>query len=181
MPLTSNTAGQMYALTVFTPIAVDRVDDLSAFLDGLPLQSSPLRRLDMVHFARWVIVRDFVSDPSQPQPEHLPSPYLLFSATFDGSLDAFLDDLCDKLASEAETIWGCCTGAPVPAGGPALKAYLKHNQIQTGLFFAAYPDATVSDVQQALAIRDKTIAFAARAQGMEVAAVREAFLREFAP
>jgi hypothetical protein len=181
VPLTSNTVGQMYALTVFTPIAADRLEGLSAFLDGLPLQSSPLRQLEMVHFARWVIVRDFVSDPSQPRPEHLPSAYLLFSATFDRSLDAFLDALCDTLASEAETIWGCCTGAPVPAAGPALKAYLKHNQIQTGLFFAAYPDATVPEVTRALAIREKTIAFAARAQAMEVAAVREAFLGEFAP
>ena len=181
MPLTSNTAGQMYALTVFTPVMAHRLDDLQAFLDGLPPESSPLQRLEMVHFARWVIVPDFVSATSQPHPEHLPSPYLLFSATFDGSLDDFLDDLCDKLASEAETIWGCCTGAPAPARGAALRAYLKHNQIQTGLFFAAYPDASVSTVKRALETREKAIAFAARAQGMELPALREAFLREFAP
>ena len=171
----------MYALTVFTPVTAHRLDDLRAFLDGLPPAASPVQRLEMVHFARWVIVPDFVSGASQPQPEHLPSPYLLFSATFDGSLDAFLDHLCDKLASEAETIWGCCVGAPVPARGAALKAYLNHNQIQTGLFFAAYPDSSVSTVKRALEAREKTIAFAARAQGMELPALREAFLREFAP
>jgi hypothetical protein len=181
VPLTSNTVGRMYALTVFTPVIADRIDDLRAFLDGLPPQSSPLQRLEMVHFARWVIVPDFVSDRSQPRPEHLPSPYLLFSATFDGSLDAFLDDLCDKLASEAETIWGCCTGAPAPARGAALQAYLRHNQIQTGLFFAAYPDASVTTVKRALETRSKAFAFAARAQSMEVQALREAFIEEFAP
>jgi len=181
VPLTSNTVGGMYALTVFTPIMGDRIDDLRAFLGRLPAQSSPLQRLGMVHFARWVVVPDFVSDPRQPSPEHLPSPYLLFSATFDGSLDAFLDELCDKLASEAETIWGCCEGAPVPARGVALQAYLKHNQIQTGLFFAAYPDASVTTVKRALGTREKAIAFAARVQGMELLALREAFIQEFAP
>ena len=181
MPLTCNTLGGMYALTVFTPIMAHRLDEVRAFLRGLPPQSSPLQRLEMVHFARWVIVPDFVSAPSQPRPEHLPSPYLLFSATFDGTLDAFLDDLCDKLASEAETIWGCCTGAPAPACGAALKAYLKHNQIQTGLFFAAYPDASVTTVKRALETRSKAIAFAAQAQTMEVQALREAFIQEFAP
>jgi hypothetical protein len=181
VPLTSNTLGGIYALTVFTPVIEDRVDELRSFLGALPPQSSPLQRLEMVHFARWVIVPDFVSAPSQPRPEHLPSPYLLFSATFDGSLDAFLNDLCRKLPSEAEAIWGCCTGAPVPARGVALQAYLKHNQIQTGLFFAAYPDASVTMVKRALETREKAIAFAARAQSMELPTVREAFIQEFGP
>jgi hypothetical protein len=171
----------MYALTVFTPIIADRLDELRSFIGGLPAQSSPLQRLEMVHFARWVIVPDFVSAPSQRRPEHLPSPYLLFSATFDGTLDVFLDDLCDKLASEAETIWGCCTGAPSPARGAALKTYLKHNQIQTGLFFAAYPNASVTTVKRALDTRTKAIEFAARAQSMDVEALREAFIQEFGP
>jgi hypothetical protein len=181
MPLTNNKLGDMYALTVFTPIIADRIDELRAFLNGLSPQSSPLQRLTTVHFGRWVIVPDFVSDRSQPRPEHLPSPYLLFSVTFDGSLDAFLGDLCDKLATEAETIWACCKGAPVPTRGVALQEYLKHNQIATGLFYAAYPSASVTTVKQALDARTKAIAFAARGQGMELGALREAFLQEFAP
>jgi hypothetical protein len=181
MPLTNNKLGQMYALTVFTPIITERLAELRAFLDGLPAQSSPLQRLGMVHFAPWVVVPDFVSDRSQPRPEHLPSPYLLFSATFDGSLDAFFDDLCDKLATEAETIWACCKGAPVPTRGAPLQEYLKHNQIATGLFYAAYPNASVTTVKRALDVREKAIAFAARGQGMELGALREAFLQEFAP
>ena len=71
-------------------------------------------------------------------------------------------------------------GRSICCCGNADCAYLKHNQIQTGLFFAAYPDASVSMVKQALETREKTIAFAARAQGMELPALREEFLREFA-
>lgn len=181
MPLTSNTAGRMYALTVFTPIVPDRVDRLRGYLGSLPRRPSPLARLESTHFARWVIVPDFVSDDSQPRPEDLPSPYLLFSATFDGALDSYLDDLCEKLADEAEEIWGSCSGAPQPARGPALKGYLKHNQIQTGLFFSAYPDADVATVKQALDVRAKTIAFAVSSQGMGPEDLQRAFLKDLGP
>jgi len=181
MPLTSNTAAQMYALTVFTPIVPDRVGELRAYLGSLPRRSSPLGRLGSTHFARWVIVPDFINDDSQPQPEHLPSPYLLFSSTFDGALDPYLDDLCVKLTDEAEEIWGRCVGAPQPARGPALKGYLKHNQIQTGLFFSAYPDADVATVKQALDVQAKAIAFAVSSQGMEPEDLQRTFLQEFGP
>lgn len=179
MPLTKNTAGRMYALTVFTPIIAARLSKLEATLADLPRQPSPLARLRATHFARFVIVPDFVSDASQPAPESLPSPYLLFSATFDGTLASYLDDLCRELSAEAEEIWGCCLGAPQPARGAALKTYLEHNQIQTGLFFSAYPDADVATVTAALSRRAQTIALAIRGQGMEPEELRRAFLQEF--
>lgn len=178
MPLTSNTAGQMYALTVFTPIIADRLQTLRSTLADLP-RPSPFARVTATHFARLVIIEDFISDAGQPAPEHLPAPYLLFSATFDGALDGYLNDLTRALAPEAQQIWGCCVGAPDPASGASLTAYLKHNQIQTGLFFSAYPDADVATVTSALSRRTQTIAFAVRSQGMAPEQLRQAFLEEF--
>jgi hypothetical protein len=171
----------MYALTVFTPVIPDRLEQLRAYLAGLPQEPSPFAGLGATHFARWVVVPDFVSDPKQPEPEHLPSPYLLFSATFDGDLDVYLDDLCRQLSTEAQEIWGCCLGAPDPAGGAPLKDYLKHNQIETGLFFAAYPEARVSDVRQALDVRSKMISLAVSGQAMDPAALQQAFIEGFEP
>jgi hypothetical protein len=168
----------MYALTVFTPIDPARHDHLSQYIDALPTPS-PMARLPGTHFARWVIVPDFISDVSQPHRESLPGPYLLFSATFDGTLDRYLDDLCAQIADEAAEIWGCCIGAPQPAAGPALQAYLRHNQIDTGLFFAAYPGASAELVKAALQTREQTIAFAVESQGMSPADMRAAFLKAF--
>lgn len=181
MPLswTSNTAGQMYALTVLTPIMADRLTTLQSVLDKLPKHPSPLARVTGTHFARFVVIVDFISDPSQPAPEHLPSPYLLFSATLDGERDRYLDELCDKLGNEAQQIWGCCVGAPEPARGEPLKVYLIHNQLDTGLFFSAYPQADVDTVKAALALRHQTIDFAVRAQGMSPDELHAAFLKEF--
>ncbi|HTT28632.1 MAG TPA: hypothetical protein VMA77_23445 [Solirubrobacteraceae bacterium] len=178
MPLTSNTEGQMYALTVLAPIAPGEVDALEQTLANLPHDPSPLSGLGLAHFARWVIIPDFGKDPSRPQAEHF-GPYLLFSATFDGDLEPFLEQLCVTVADDAEPIWSRCIGVPIPARGAPLKAYLRRNQVQTGLFFAAYPQATVEEVTVALALRKQTIDFAIRSQGMDAATLRQTFLDEF--
>jgi hypothetical protein len=170
----------MSALTVITPIARGAEPGLAAYLAALRESSSPLARLPRTHFGRWVIVPQLRKDASQPKPEDLGGSYLLFTSTFDGPADTYLDELCRELATEAREIWGHCIGCP-QGGGEGLKRYLLHNRIPTGLFFTAYPDATVKEVKDCLELRDRTIAFAVRAQGMDPAELRGAFLEEFAP
>lgn len=177
MPLTSNTLGQAYALTVLTPIASRHEDALRTTLARFERDGSPFADLGRTHFARWVVVDDFVNDPSQRTNDHLACRYLLFSATLDGELDSYLDALCAK--DWAAEVWDTCIGAPRPARGAALKAYLKHNQLDTGLFFSAYPDARVEQVLRALALRRAFIEFVADAQALEPAALAQEFRRRF--
>jgi hypothetical protein len=169
--------GQASALTVLTPIAPGAQDDLRGYLEGLRASGSPLARLPRTHFGRWVIVADLVPD-GEPNPDHLATPYLLFTACFDGALDSYLDELCQELAVEAPAIWGRCLGAPQPATGAALKAYLRAHHAKTGFFVAAYPEATVEHVRAALAQREHVIAFARSAQGMDPAQLQKAFLEQ---
>ena len=115
------------------------------------------------------------SADDEPQPDRLAGPYLLFTASFDGPLDSYLDELCDELAAEALEIWGRCAGAPRPPAGAALKAYLRAHHHTTGFFVAAYPQATVGHVRAALAQRDDVIDFARAAQGMDPARLQAAF------
>jgi hypothetical protein len=131
--------------------------------------------------ARWVIVDGFHNDPAynQPEPETLAIPAVIFSSNFDGDLDSYLDDLCEALAPEAAEIWGRCVGGPSPAAGAPLKAYLKHNQIDCGFFFAAYGGATVGRVKASLDQRDRMIVFATRTQGMAPAELQRAFVEAF--
>ncbi len=181
MALTNDTLGQMYALTVMTPIKPGAEPALRAYLEGFRDRGtpSPLARLPRTHFGRWVIVPGFVQDPTQRRQDDLGGPVLIFSATLDGDRDTYLDELSDELGDEAERIWGACIGAPTPARGPDLKAYLLHNQIHTGLFFSAYPDVPVDRVKQRLARREQTVAFAVRSQGMSAEELHQAFLAEF--
>jgi hypothetical protein len=177
LPLTSNTLGQAYALTVLTPIAPHAEDDLRAILERFERDGSPFADLARTHFARWVVIEDFINDPSQPTEDHLACHYLLFSATLDGELDTYLNLLCAE--DWAANVWGACIGAPDPPRGAALKAYLKHNQIDTGLFFSAYPDARVEHIRRALELRRKTIEFAADAQKLDAAALAQEFRTRF--
>jgi hypothetical protein len=168
-------SGQAGALTVLTPIAPGAEPDLRAYLERLRAGPSPLARLARTHFGRWVIVADLVAEDER-EPDHLAGPYLLFTASFDGSPDSYLDELCHELAAEAQEIWGRCAGAPQPPAGAPLKAYLRAHHHKTGFFVAAYPQATVEHVRAALAGREDVIAFARDAQGMAPAQLQAAFL-----
>ena len=177
-----NVSGQAYAFMAMTPIKPGEEDALAGYLHGLRERGpSPLARLKRTHLGRFVIVRDFHNDPSwkQRHEDHLDLPYLIFTSNFDGDLDSYLAELCEQLAPEAREIWGRCVGCPESAQGAALAAYLKHNQIDTGLFFSAYGAATVGTVKRSLAQRERMIEFARASQGLEPAALQQAFAKEF--
>jgi hypothetical protein len=164
-----------------TPIKPGCEPELRSYLEKLSQSASPFAKLPRTHFARWVILSDWVNEADQPRQEHLSGEYLIFSSTFDGALESYLDELCELLAAEAAEIWGRCIGSPSAAGGPALKAYLLHNQIDIGFFVAAYPRATVAKVKQSLARREQLSEFAVDSQGMAPAELQAAFQAEFNP
>jgi len=179
----SNVFGKAYFLMVLTPIRSGEEDALRSYLEGLggdADERSPLARLGRTHIGRWMILPDMPHDPAAPH-DHLDMPYLLFTSAFDGDLDSYLDELVFALAPEAGEIWGRCVGCPDPAAGAALKRYLKHNQLDSGFFFAAYGESTVADVTRALDKRTRLTAFVLRTQAMDPAARQEEFVREFAP
>ena len=174
----SNTSGQAYAFLSMTPIEAGEEGRLRAYIEGLA-RTRPFERLPRTHFARLVILPDWVNDPSQPEEDRLRSQYLIFSATFDGPRDSYLDELGRRLAPEAKEIWGRCIGCPPSARGARLKRYLLHNQIDIGFFVAAYPDATVEKVKRALARRKQVGDFAVLTQGLDASELRHAYRQQF--
>lgn len=176
MPLDPNRLGQAYALTVVTPIVPGEEDALRAYLEGL--RPSPLAKLERTHFGRFVIVPRFARDAAQPHDDPLGCALLIFSVSIDGPRDSYLDELARLMAAEAREIWGRCVGSG-SASGAELVAYLRHNQIRTGFFVAAYPHATVPAVKRCLAVRERLIAFATRSQALSPAELRRAFFEQF--
>ena len=182
MGAAANVSGQAYAFMAMTPVKPGEEDALASYLRGLRGRGpSPLAKLPRTHLGRFVIVRDFHNDPSwkQRREEHLDLPYLIFTSNFDGDLDSYLDELCEQLAPEAKEIWGRCIGCPESARGGVVKAYLEHNQINSGVFFAAYGQATVGTVKQSLRQRERMIEFACAAQGLAPEELQRRFLDEF--
>lgn len=173
----SNTAGQAYAFLAMTPIVDGMQPALRAAIEGFSV-TRPFERLPRTHFARLVILPDWVNDPEQPTEDHLRSAYLVFSTTFDGPRDSYLDELCKVLAPEAREVWGRCVGCPTRPRGVALKRYLLHNQIDIGFFVAAYPSATVEHVKSVLGLRSRVADLAIRSQSLGAGELRAAYKRE---
>lgn len=173
----SNQAGQAHAFMAMTPVIEDQEHKLRELLQGFTQQTSPFAALGQTHFARWVIIRDWVNSRAQPRQDHLGCPYLIFTSNLHGPIEVYLDALCAR--AEAAAIWSHCAGAPQPACGEALKAYLLHNQIDTGFFVAAYPEASVEEVRASLALREQLIAFSVSSQGMDTETLQSAFRAAF--
>jgi len=178
-----NESGQSSGFLAMTAIKPGEVENLRAYLEGFRDRGErPLNKVPGTHMGRFVIIEKFNCKPSykQRREENIACASLAFSSNLDGSIDRWLDVLCEKLQPEAQEIWGRCAGSPAMCEGKALKDYLKHNQVDSGFFYAAYGEATVEKVKASLEQRDRMIDFATRAQSMEAAELQRAFLAEFA-
>lgn len=174
----TNRAGQAYAFLAITPIAAGRDGFLRDVLRRIDeREESPFARLEQVHFARWVVLDDFhTGEDYHPDDEdHLEVPYLIFSACVDGDRNSFLTDLANELADEAEEVWSHCVG--VDAADPVdLRRYLLHNQIDSGLFYSAYPHTTAPEVRRVTKAQRELRALAVRRHELSPAELQAQFL-----
>jgi hypothetical protein len=176
-----NRVGGVYALTVFTPVIPGHEDELRAHLDALPVGAeSPLARLHELHVSRIQIFDALVDQGPPHRPETLKRHHLLFTSTVDGDLDPYLDAICGRIGAEADGWWGHCVGYPGTADRAAFRRWIRDHKVDTSLLAVANPGATVQDVVESLALRERVVAFAAAAQGLDAGALRERFLASFA-
>lgn len=176
-----NICGEVYALTVMTPIRDGHETALARYLNTLEDgAASPLADVEGTHFARWVLVGDVTYEGARQRPDHLRTGRLLFTSNFDGPMEPYLERLRTGLGEVADEIWAHCQGYPGREDAAAFAAYLRGHQLENSLFFAAYGDLTVADVRRALATRRRMIEFALRAQQLGTSELQAAFRESFA-
>jgi hypothetical protein len=176
-----NRVGGAYALTTFAPIIPGHEAELLAYIEGLPTgAASPLARLDTLHLSRIQIFDHLVHQGPKHDLDRLESNWLVFTSSFDGDLDTYLDLICERIQDEADGWWSHCVGYPGTADRAAFKAWIKVHQRHTHLFASAYHGGTVARVREGLALRDQLVDFAAAAQGLDAAQLKERFLNTFA-
>jgi hypothetical protein len=176
----SNVNGQAYSLTVMAPIVSEKVSPLVNYLDGLGSgDKSPLAKVDHTHFARWVVMDAPVYEGGRQRHDSWSAPRLLFTSNFDGDLDRYLERLRVGLGEEADKIWGHCKDYPGAGNAAEFAAWIKRNQVDSSLFYAAYGDMTVEEVRDNLVLRSRLTQFAGANQGKAPAELKAAFLREF--
>jgi hypothetical protein len=175
-----NRVGGAYALTTFAPIIPGHEEELRAHIEGLPTGAeSPLARIDALHLSRIQIFDHLVHQSERHKLDHLELNYLVFTSSFDGDLDAYLDAICDRIPADADGWWSHCVGYPGTADRAAFGAWIKTHQRHTNLFASAYPTGTVAKVRDSLELRERIVDFAADAQGLDAAALKERFLSTF--
>ena len=110
-----------------------------------------LGSIPSIHFGRWVI---------SPDRRHL-----IFLTNFDGSWESYLSDFIDLSASGLTAIWantdnavGCPQARWLVTRGardePRFKAYARSSQVRTQAWYSAYPDLTVSNIANNMALRE---------------------------
>ena len=91
---------------------------------------------------------------------------LLFLSNYDGSWENYLDDFIDKASRGLTAIWSHTVEFPrtrwlVKGGaedGPNFKAIARARQVPTNVWYSAYPDLTVQQIDKNSTIREQLFA-----------------------
>jgi hypothetical protein len=163
-------------LCVITAVLDGHEQPLTTHLRGLPGGArSPMIRVRGTHYARWTVVHLEGTDgkPLASEPSHL-----LFASEFDGEVEPYARRLCVKLGREAHDIWGHCEG--YPGDDPeALAGFLLAHRVEPGYSVCAYPRASVDDVRESFALRERLNDFMVRASKLEGEALQRAWTQRF--
>jgi hypothetical protein len=169
-----NRVGVAYSLTVIAPIEAGREEEARAAIEALPPDF--LARLENLHFSRIHVVSDLVfQGPQQRHRDDLRASQLVFTSTFDGELEPYLE----ALRGCADTWWHFCVGYP-GAATEGFVPWVHVHQIDSSLFASAHPDATVPGVLVSLALRERIVDFAIEARTLEPAELQRRFRERFA-
>ncbi|MEE2730428.1 MAG: hypothetical protein VYA55_06365 [Pseudomonadota bacterium] len=140
--------GGVNELTVITTIKRGRTQDgvltykqqLQKVLDSVVNRESkgiptPIRLVQTIHFARWIIWED----PSSQEDK------LIFTSNYDGSMWQYLRDFSTLIAADMDRVWGNCEGYPEQGcrDFDAFWQYVKQHQVKTTAFYAAIPDESL--------------------------------------
>jgi hypothetical protein len=165
--------GQLTGLNVAAPVRAGADADLLAAIAQVPADAaSPFTRLGTVHFARWVLLHD------KPRAGVTT---LWFSATFDGTLDRFVSGLARQMPAELDHVFQFCIEWPGARDRDALERWIRARKVGVSYFLAAYPNATLGQIERALARRRALVDLAVEAPHMQPAALHDAFRRRVAP
>ena len=177
-----NTNGDAYGLTALFPVkdcVTDNITEeerLRAYLANLPRDSnSPFARAPITHFTRFVVIDKLGFNGEPSVPDSLVSPYLLWTACFNGDLDSWLAAVWQHMQPELKTIFSRCVAYEEYAGAGGFMRYVKRGQITTSFLFADYPNATVEEVLDGLKLKKHFVGFLVNNQCADAVRLKDNF------
>jgi hypothetical protein len=126
-----------------------------------PGRTSTIRELSFIHFARWIVIRR-LPDHGQPR-DRLRHPLLMFESNYNGTFEQYIDAFSSILTGGMTAIWGTSYGFPGPVPVAPFKTYIRANEFVADHYYSAYPTATATMIESALALKEPLQAFTVRA------------------
>lgn len=164
-----NVDGQAIAITVFSTVKWwGRIWLPVVFIlpKLLPGTLDTLKTLSFIHFARWNLIRR-IPHNGAPQPKvKLRYPHLYFESNFNGGWEEYIDAFSRILTRGMWLFWGSSYGFPSALPTGPFKAYIKRNEMEASHFYSAYPEATTTQIRQAIELDPMVRALRERAPEM---------------
>jgi hypothetical protein len=141
------------ALTVLIPIHPEKEEQLREDLkNSTDSINQYFIKSSTTHFARFVILHD--------EPQGIDQPYLLFSSTYDGNFEAYIDELVRLTNAEApdadvlNAIFECCQGytSSMSRDAKLFRNFIDQHAVSSNAFFMAYWDKSVSEIKASQAL-----------------------------
>jgi hypothetical protein len=153
----SNVAGKAYGMSLLTPMRPWKTP-INTFLFMVsrltPSTLAGLLGLEIIHFARWVMIRrDQWTDLGQGRPA-LKNDYMLFISNFNGTWDQYIDAFSDGIPNGLNLFWYASTKFPQSIPITPFKEYIRHNQITTDYYYSATPGSAQRDIKSALRVAE---------------------------
>jgi hypothetical protein len=145
---------------------------------------SPFSTAAPIHLLRFIVIDRLPFEGHPAKQEALGTPYLVVMCDFDG---AEVRDLADVLARRAPAavcgVWNHCVAFPFvepaelaqPGAADRLDGYLRRGQVDTLLYLADQPDATVKEILRAIRVQVVFAEFVARYQLADPRRLKAAF------
>jgi len=175
-----NVDGQAIAITVFSTVKWwGRVWLPAVFVAPklLPNTLKTLKTLSFIHFARWNLIRTIPHKGASEPEVKLRYPHLYFESNFNGGWEEYIDAFSRILTRGMWLFWGSSYGFPKALPTGPFKEYIRRNQMVAGHFYSAYPEATTTQITQAIELDRRLTGLREAAAGMAPEQFADAFAR----
>jgi len=131
--------------------------------------------LRLIHFARWVIIREGDWPDLGQGRQSLGYDYMLFCSNFNGTWDQYIDAFSDGIPDGLDLFWYASLKYPQSIPVNPFKSYITYNQVDTDYYYNATPGVAQRDIKAALGVLGEIRALAGLHAAMEPAAFAAAY------
>jgi hypothetical protein len=175
----SNVAGKAYGMNAVTPMRpwltwVQRTLFMTS--RAIPSFLGGLLGLSIIHFARWVLIKQNQWPDLGQGKQKLQNDYMLFCSNFNGTWDQYIDAFSDGIPNGLDLFWFSSTRYPHSIPIAPFKNYIRANQIDTDYYYNATPGAAQRDIKAALRIRRAVLDLAAQHETLAPADFQKVYI-----